>query len=131
MTAQAGRAALIHNEGFRFKKTEQMWGFFTLRHSDLKPYEANWFLTHQLKKVQHNYFSQDNLKCFWSTRPFSVCVCVCRSAYVLQGRSLPGFLLLWYHICDPLLIMDLIPLGMIYTIVSVFARLPSHEYQIE
>lgn len=52
MIAQAGCAALIHNEGFGFKKTEQMWGFFTLRHSDLKPYEANWFLTCQLKKVQ-------------------------------------------------------------------------------
>lgn len=76
MIAQAGCAALIHNEGFRFKKTEQMWGFFTLRHSDLKPYEANWFLTYQLKKVEDNYLSQDNLKCFWSTRPFSVCVCV-------------------------------------------------------
>lgn len=86
-----------------------------------------------VKESSRQLFFTGQFKVFLVDSPvFCLCVCTCRSAYVLQGRSLPGFLLLWYHICDPLLIMDPIPLWMIYTLVSkVFARLPSHEYQIE
>lgn len=35
LTSEAGRTTLIHNEWFRFEETQQMWGFFTLAHSDL------------------------------------------------------------------------------------------------
>ncbi len=35
LTSKAGCTALIHNEWFRFEETQQMWGLFTLAHSDL------------------------------------------------------------------------------------------------
>ena len=35
LTSEAGRTTLVHDEGFGFEETQQVWGFFTLTHSDL------------------------------------------------------------------------------------------------
>lgn len=39
LASEAGRTTLIYDEGFGFEETQQMGGFFTLAHSDLKPHK--------------------------------------------------------------------------------------------